>query len=112
MNELWIVRHGETAWSAAGRHTSTTDVPLTDVGRHAATMLAPVLADHRFGLVLTSPMERARDTASLAGFAGARVDDDLREWDYGELEGITTPDIRARGRLRELDDLARPGARR
>jgi probable phosphoglycerate mutase len=97
VNELWIVRHGETEWSATGRHTSTTDVPLTDAGRAAATELAPVLARHRFGLVLTSPLVRARDTAAAAGFGDARVDDDLCEWDYGELEGITTPDIRSRG---------------
>jgi broad specificity phosphatase PhoE len=96
-NELWIVRHGETEWSANGRHTSTTDVPLTDAGRAAAASLAPTLAQHRFALVLTSPMSRARDTAALAGFADAEVDDDLREWDYGALEGVSTPDIRSRG---------------
>jgi probable phosphoglycerate mutase len=97
MNELWIVRHAETEWSASGRHTSRTDVPLTEPGRAAAAALAPVLARHSFGLVLTSPAARSRDTAAAAGFAGARVDDDLREWDYGELEGLTTPGIRSRG---------------
>ncbi len=97
MNEFWIVRHGETQWSASGRHTSITDVPLTDAGRAAAAALAPVLAQHRFGLVLTSPMARARDTATLAGFGDANIDGDLCEWDYGELEGVTTPQIRARG---------------
>jgi len=97
MNELWVVRHGETVWSASGRHTSRTDVDLTDEGRVGAAALAPALAGHAFGLVLTSPMSRARDTAAAAGFADAEVDDDLREWDYGELEGITTPAIRARG---------------
>jgi broad specificity phosphatase PhoE len=97
MNELWLVRHGETEWSATGRHTSRTDVPLTAAGRTAAKALASPLARHRFSLVLTSPMARARDTAAAAGFAEARADDDLREWDYGELEGVTTSDIRKRG---------------
>ena len=97
MNELWIVRHAETEWSTAGRHTSSTDVPLTGAGRVAASALGPALAQHRFSLVLTSPKTRARDTAAAAGFAGARVDDDLREWDYGELEGLTTSEIRGRG---------------
>jgi broad specificity phosphatase PhoE len=97
MNELWVVRHAETEWSATGRHTSFTDVPLTHAGRVAATALAPALAQHRFGLVLTSPRARARDTAAAAGFVDAPVDEDLREWDYGELEGLTTTEIRARG---------------
>jgi broad specificity phosphatase PhoE len=97
MNELWIVRHGETEWSASGRHTSTTDVPLTEAGRAAAAALAPELTRHDFGLVLTSPMQRARDSAAAAGFADAVPDDDLCEWDYGDLEGTTTPEIRARG---------------
>jgi broad specificity phosphatase PhoE len=97
MNELWIVRHAETEWSAIGRHTSVTDVPLTGAGRAAAALVAPALASHRFGLVLTSPRTRARDTAAAAGFPGAVPDDDLCEWDYGDLEGLTTPEIRARG---------------
>jgi len=97
MNELWIVRHGETQWSASGRHTSTTDVLLTDAGRREATALGPELAGHRFGLVLTSPMRRARETAAAAGFPDATPDDDLCEWDYGDFEGITTAEIRARG---------------
>lgn len=97
MNELWIVRHAETEWSAAGRHTSFTDVPLTEAGRAAAAALAAVLARHRFGLVLTSPKIRARDTAAAAGFPDAVADDDLCEWDYGELEGRTTAEIRGRG---------------
>ena len=97
MNELWVVRHAETEWSAAGRHTSFTDVPLTEAGRVAASALEPALAPHRFGLVLTSPKSRALDTAAAAGFADAVADDDLCEWDYGELEGLTTPEIRGRG---------------
>jgi len=97
MNELWVVRHAETEWSARGRHTSFTDVPLTEAGRVAASALEPALAPHRFGLVLTSPIARARDTAAAAGFAHAVADDDLCEWDYGELEGLTTAEIRSRG---------------
>jgi probable phosphoglycerate mutase len=95
--DLWIIRHGETEWSATGRHTSRTDVPLTDAGLVAARSLEPALARHRFALASTSPLQRARTTAALAGFPDAVVDDDLREWDYGELEGLTTPEIRARG---------------
>jgi broad specificity phosphatase PhoE len=97
LNDLWIVRHGQTEWSATGRPTSRTDVPLTDTGLADARRLAPALAAHHFALVLTSPMQRARDTATATGFPDAVVDDDLREWDYGDLEGLTTPEIRARG---------------
>jgi probable phosphoglycerate mutase len=94
-DELWIVRHGETEWSASGRHTSHTDIGLTAAGEAAARALVPRLADVEFDLVLTSPMERARRTAALAGFGDACVCDDLVEWDYGDYEGITTPQIRA-----------------
>jgi probable phosphoglycerate mutase len=93
-SELWVVRHGETEWSRDGRHTSTTDLPLTPVGEAAATALAPRLADVEFDLVLTSPRQRARRTAELAGHADAEVDDDLVEWGYGDYEGVTTPEIR------------------
>ena len=92
--ELWLVRHGETEWSRDGRHTSRTDLPLTPVGEAAAGALAAALRDTEFDLVLTSPRERARRTAELAGFEDADADDDLVEWDYGEYEGITTPQIR------------------
>jgi probable phosphoglycerate mutase len=95
--DVWLVRHGQTEWSASGRHTSRTDVALTAEGRDAAAALAPVLARHDFALVLTSPAARARDTARLAGFPDAEVDQDLREWDYGELEGLTSDEICARG---------------
>jgi broad specificity phosphatase PhoE len=96
MAEIFVIRHGQTTWSADGRHTSTTDLPLTDVGVEQAKALAPVLAAHRFALVLTSPRERARHTAELAGLHGAIIDDDLAEWNYGEYEGITTEEIRER----------------
>lgn len=94
---VWLVRHGETEWSAALRHTGRTDVDLTDAGRAASAALRPLLADRAFALVLTSPATRARETARLAGFPDARPDPDLRERDYGEFEGLTTDEIRARG---------------
>ncbi|WP_243056947.1 histidine phosphatase family protein [Nocardioides sp. SR21] len=94
VNELWLVRHGRTEWSAAGKHTSRTDVPLLPEGEDVARSLGPRLADVGFVQVLTSPRARARRTAELAGFADATVDGDLVEWDYGEYEGITTPEIR------------------
>jgi broad specificity phosphatase PhoE len=94
--ELWLVRHGETEWSRDHRHTSTTDLPLTDVGVGIATKLADRLDPGDFDLVLSSPRQRARETARLAGFAEPEVDADLAEWDYGDYEGITTAEIRER----------------
>jgi broad specificity phosphatase PhoE len=93
-DEVWLVRHGETEWSRDGRHTSTTDLPLTDGGRRVAETLRERLADEPFALVLTSPRRRARDTAELAGRSDAEVDGDLVEWDYGDLEGETSEKIR------------------
>ncbi|MCW2784525.1 MAG: hypothetical protein JWP74_1042 [Marmoricola sp.] len=92
--ELWTVRHGETAWSLAGKHTSSTEVALTPAGELAARGLAPRLAAITFDLVLTSPRDRARRTAELAGFPDAVVEPDLAEWDYGDYEGVTTEEIR------------------
>ena len=91
---LVLLRHGETAWSVERRHTGRSDIPLTDVGREQAEAAAPALAGRPFALVLTSPLQRARQTAALAGFAAAEVDDDLAEWDYGEAEGRTTVELR------------------
>lgn len=93
---LWLVRHGETEWSRAGRHTSTTDLPLTELGERVALGLGERLAGHSFARVLTSPRLRARRTAELAGFPEAEVDADLVEWAYGDLEGMTTAEIRER----------------
>lgn len=96
---VYVLRHGETAWSRARRHTGTTDIPLTDNGRALAPLAGRVLAQlHGTGpweLVLTSPLLRARETAALVGFPGAQVDERLREWDYGAHEGRTTEEIRA-----------------
>lgn len=93
--ELWIARHGETEWSRTHRHTSTTDLPLTPAGEQAAKALAERLAGTTFDLVLTSPLQRARETARLAGFGDrAVVDPDAHEWRYGEYEGKTTAEIR------------------
>ena len=90
-----LIRHGETAWSRSGQHTSTTDVPLTDEGRRRARALGERLAGRSFALVLTSPMSRARETAALAGLGEqAEVTEDLHEVAYGSYEGRTTPEIR------------------
>jgi probable phosphoglycerate mutase len=95
--EIVVVRHGETEWSATGRHTSSTDLPLTESGRERARALASELAGRSFSLVLCSPLRRARETCELAGFGDAAVIcEDLREWDYGDYEGLTTPQIRER----------------
>ncbi len=92
---LVLLRHGETAWSAAHKHTGRTDVPLTELGERQARAARPLLDGLRLRdpLTLTSPRHRALRTAELAGLAGARPDDDLVEWDYGEYEGLTTPEI-------------------
>jgi probable phosphoglycerate mutase len=93
--QAWLVRHGETEWARLGRHTSRTDVPLTETGREQALTLGRRLAGMAFALVLTSPLSRAAETAALAGFGDvAVVDPELREWDYGALEGRLTADIR------------------
>ena len=93
--EVVLVRHGETEWSASGRHTGRTDVPLTALGRRQAEALGRCLAPWRFARVLTSPLQRAAETCRLAGLGDrAELREDLREWDYGDYEGRTTPDIR------------------
>jgi probable phosphoglycerate mutase len=92
--ELWLVRHGETEWSRAGKHTGRTDLPLTSDGEVAASAMKSGLSEQSFAQVLTSPLRRAHDTARLAGFPDVAVDDDLAEWDYGDYEGLTTPEIR------------------
>ncbi len=95
--QIVLVRHGETEWSRSGQHTSRTDLPLLEEGRERAVALGPLLAKWEFSLVLTSPLRRARETCELAGYGDrAVVCEDLREWNYGEYEGLTTPQIRER----------------
>jgi broad specificity phosphatase PhoE len=95
MGELILLRHGETEWSASGRHTGRTDVPLTARGEAAAAALAPALAGLHIAATFTSPASRAVRTAELAGLQNAKPDPDLQEWDYGGYEGRTTPQIQA-----------------
>lgn len=94
MGEVLVIRHGETAWSREGKHTGRTDVPLTQAGEACAAALTAVLAARPIVASFTSPAQRATRTAQLAGLAGAAVDPDLAEWDYGGYEGRTTAQIR------------------
>jgi broad specificity phosphatase PhoE len=91
--EVVLVRHGETEWSRDGRHTGRTDVPLTERGEEQARAVGRALRGRSFALVLSSPLQRAVETARLAGFS-PDVREDLAEWDYGSYEGRTTPEIR------------------
>ena len=93
MGELILLRHSETAWSKAGKHTGRTDIPLTPTGEQAAVALAPVLAGQDIVAVFSSPAQRAVRTAELAGLTAVKQDPDLWEWDYGGYEGLTTPQI-------------------
>jgi broad specificity phosphatase PhoE len=93
--EVVLARHGETEWSLSGQHTGRTDVPLTYNGRRQAEALGRRLSGRSFAAVLSSPLSRALDTCRLAGLGeGAEVREELLEWDYGEYEGLTTPEIR------------------
>ena len=93
--QLWLIRHGETEWSLSGAHTSRTDIPLTAHGEERAAKIRDYLAHRKFDLVLTSPMQRARETCRVAGYGDvAQIEDNLREWDYGVYEGRTTAEIR------------------
>ena len=96
VQEVFLVRHGETEWSLNGRHTGSSDIPLTENGRQVAQRWRPFAATRTFDLVLTSPLQRARETCELAGLgARAETDPDLMEWNYGAYEGLTPKEIRA-----------------
>ncbi len=92
--ELWLARHGETEWTLSRQHTGVTDIPLTANGEEQARLLGNRLRDVEFDVVVSSPATRARRTAELAGFANFEIDEDFREYHYGEYEGITTAEIR------------------
>lgn len=94
MGDLIVLRHGETEWSQAGKHTGRTDIPLTPHGEECAAELAPLLAKRDIAHVVTSPAQRAVRTAELTGLTGGQTDPDLWEWDYGGYEGLTTDQIR------------------
>jgi len=95
VTQIFLIRHGETAWSLTGQHSGHTDLPLTENGERCASHLRELLQRIHFAHVLTSPLQRARRTCELAGFgAVARVESDLHELDYGDYEGRTTADIR------------------
>ena len=94
-SEIWLVRHGETEWSRSGQHTSRTDLPLTGAGERQAESLKQMLVVHSFAMVLSSPMQRAVETCRLVGLT-AEINEDLHEWDYGDYEGLTTPEIQKR----------------
>ncbi len=94
---IYLVRHGETAWSLSGQHTGLTDLPLTERGERNARRLGERLAKLSFAKVFTSPLQRAARTCALAGFgAAAEVDRELVEWNYGDYEGRRTAEIRTK----------------
>ena len=92
--QLWLLRHGATEWARSGRHTGNTDIPLLPEGEEEARQLSPVLSQQHFAAVFSSPLQRARRTCELAGLgASMTVMKELLEWNYGDYEGITTPEI-------------------
>jgi broad specificity phosphatase PhoE len=93
-NKLWLIRHGETDWSRSGAHTGRTDLPLTPTGQAKAAAIGRYLQGKKFALVLTSPLQRARETCRLAGYGDvAQLEPDLMEWSYGAYEGRTSAEI-------------------
>ncbi|MGF1480697.1 MAG: histidine phosphatase family protein [Cyanophyceae cyanobacterium] len=108
--KVYVFRHGETEWSLKSRHTGVTDLPLTEKGREKAKLIQPLLAKQTLALVLTSPLQRARQTCELAGVGEqAEVDTDLVEWNYGDYEGLTTEQIHAQNPGWFVFDSGSPG---
>lgn len=108
--QVFLVRHAETTWSRSGQHTGTTDLPLTEQGRHKGATLRRLFAGREFARVLTSPLQRAAETCRLAGYgAQAETRAELVEWDYGDYEGLTTAEIRARAGDWDLWEDGTPG---
>ncbi|HEX3444258.1 MAG TPA: histidine phosphatase family protein [Chthoniobacterales bacterium] len=94
-HQIYLIRHGETEWARDGRHTGRTDIPLTETGRSQAEFLRPIFEEVEFESIISSPLRRSLETARLAGLKGRiEVNDELREWDYGDYEGMTTEQIR------------------
>ena len=109
-SQLWLIRHGETEWSLSGAHTGRTDLPLIAVGKERAAALGRYLGGKPFALVLTSPLQRARETCRIAGYGdSAQIEPNLREWDYGAYEGRTTADIRKEAPDWDLWKMGVPG---
>jgi broad specificity phosphatase PhoE len=97
VDQIFLIRHGETPWSLSGQHTGNTDMALTERGERQAKRLGELLRSQHFSAVFSSPLQRARRTCELAGLGGnVQIDEGLREWNYGEYEGLTSPQIRAR----------------
>lgn len=97
LQQVYLIRHGETEWSLSGQHTGITDIPLTEKGRSIAKLFEPLSSKVNFAAVLTSPLQRAQMTCQLAGLGNqAEVNHDLMEWNYGEYEGLTTKQIHAK----------------
>jgi broad specificity phosphatase PhoE len=109
-SQLWLIRHGETEWSLSGAHTGRTDLPLIAMGKERAIALGSYLAGKLFALVLTSPLQRARETCRIAGYGdAAQIEPNLTEWDYGAYEGRTTTDIRKESPDWDLWTMGVPG---
>lgn len=90
---VYLLRHGQTEWSLSGKHTGMTDIPLTEEGKEEAKAISRAIKNVEFGKVLTSPLQRAVETAKIAGFQNREICQDLLEWNYGDYEGKKTKDI-------------------
>ena len=106
--ELYLIRHGATEWSENGRHTGTTDLPLTDLGKKQSELLKKRLSQEKFSKIFCSPLNRALETCKLCGY-DPMINPDLREWNYGEYEGLTTQQIREKNPTWNIFENGAPG---